>query len=43
MTFGGKRGQKPATDLADVEEEDVQYLLQRITGDFKRGNERQTR
>ncbi len=43
MTLGGKRGQKLASDLENVDEVEVQKLLQRITGNFKRGNERQAR
>jgi hypothetical protein len=40
LTIGGKRGQKLAQDLANAPDEArVQYLLQRITGNFKRGNE----
>ncbi len=42
MTLGGKRAQKLAINLANAEEEaEVQALLQRVTGNFKRGNERQ--
>ncbi|MBP6786505.1 MAG: hypothetical protein KA170_02870 [Candidatus Promineofilum sp.] len=41
MTLGGKRGQKLVDQLAAAEEEAaVQRLLQRVTGNFKRGNER---
>ena len=40
MTLGGKRGQKLAHDLAAADEDQAQYLLQRATGNFKRGNER---
>ena len=40
LTLGGKRGQKLAVDLADADEKDVQRLLQRVTSNFKRGNER---
>ena len=43
MTLGGARGQKLASELAEADEEDIQYLLQRATGNFKRGNERQRR
>ncbi len=41
MTLGGSRGQKliDQLDAAELEEE-VQALLQRATGNFKRGNER---
>jgi hypothetical protein len=41
MTLGGSRGQKLTDQLAAAElEEEVQALLQRATGNFKRGNER---
>jgi hypothetical protein len=42
MTLGGKRAEKLASQLSAAETEaDVQALLQRVTGNFKRGNERQ--
>lgn len=42
MTLGGKRADKLAQDLSQAQEEaEVQRLLQRVTGNFKRGNERQ--
>jgi hypothetical protein len=40
MTLGGQRGQELARDLAEADEDKVQSLLQRVTGNFKRGNER---
>lgn len=41
LTLGGKRGRKLIDQLTAAEEEDaVQRLLQRVTGNFKRGNER---
>ena len=41
MTLGGQRGQKLIDQLTATKEEDaVQRLLQRVTGNFKRGNER---
>lgn len=41
MTLGGNRGQKLSDKLAATElEAEVQALLQRATGNFKRGNER---
>ena len=40
-TIGGKRGEELANELADAGEEETQYILQRITGNFKRGNERE--
>jgi hypothetical protein len=39
-TLGGPRGAALASDLEDADEECVQYLLQRATGNYKRGNER---
>lgn len=41
MTVGGERGQTLAKELSEAGDEEVQYLLQRVTGNFKRGNERQ--
>jgi len=43
MTLGGQRGSRLAADLAGADDEQVQYLLRRATGNFKRGNERQER
>ena len=40
MTLGGQRGARLACALEGADEEQVQYLLQRVTGNFKRGNER---
>ncbi|MGB5048548.1 MAG: hypothetical protein WBO46_06405, partial [Caldilineaceae bacterium] len=41
ITLGGSRGEKLLSQLGAAEfEEDVQALLQRATGNFKRGNER---
>jgi hypothetical protein len=40
MTLGGTRGEKLASELVEAGEEEVQRLLQRVTGNFKRGNER---
>ena len=40
-TIGGSRGEELANELADAGQEEIQYILQRITGNFKRGNERQ--
>ena len=42
MVLGGRRGQKLISQLAHAEEDEVQHLLRRATGNFKRGNERQT-
>ena len=43
MTLGGRRGQLLAAELTDASEEEAQYALQRVTGNFKRGNERRTK
>ena len=44
MTLGGARGEKLRAALETAEfEADVQALLQRATGNFKRGNERRGR
>lgn len=40
MTLGGQRGQLLAAELTDASHEEMQYVLQRVTGNFKRGNER---
>ena len=42
VSLGGPRGRRLAAELAEAEPEQVQYLLQRATGNFKRGNERQS-
>jgi hypothetical protein len=41
MEVGGKRGQKLARDLAAADDTETQRLLQRVTGNFRRGNERE--
>lgn len=43
MSLGGDRGRALAGALAEAgdEDEEVQRLLQRTTGNFRRGNERQ--
>jgi hypothetical protein len=41
MTLGGARGRKLIGDLANTDDRGAQRLLQRTTGNFKRGNERQ--
>ena len=41
MALGGVRGARLASDLADADPEQIQYLLRRATGNFRRGNERQ--
>lgn len=43
MTIGGQRGRLLAAELADASYEETQYVLQRITGNFKRGNERRAK
>ncbi|MDQ3399000.1 MAG: hypothetical protein M3511_14770 [Deinococcota bacterium] len=40
LTLGGARGRKCAADLSAANSEEVQALLARVTGNFKRGNER---
>lgn len=40
MTLGGTRGRDLAAELASTSHEEAQYVLQRVTGNFKRGNER---
>ena len=42
-TLGGGRGDALAAELAAADDEQVQALLQRATGNFKRGNERRGR
>ena len=41
MTIGGARGTQLAVELEEADDAHVQYLLQRATGNFRRGNERQ--
>jgi hypothetical protein len=43
MTLGGDRAGRLVCQLEDADEEHVQYLLRRATGNFKRGNERHAR
>lgn len=40
MTLGGSRAQTLLQELDGASDEEVQYHLQRVTGNFKRGNER---
>ena len=40
MTLGGQRGRKLTDELLVADHEGVQRALQRVTGNFKRGNER---
>ncbi len=43
MTLGGVRGDKLAAELSKADNQSVQKALQRVTGNFKRGNERLSR
>lgn len=43
MTVGGSRGRALRADLEAAGDEEAQHLLQRVTGNFKRGNERSGR
>ena len=40
MTLGGSRARKLTDELSAADDEGVQRALQRVTGNFKRGNER---
>lgn len=40
MELGGKRAKRLAAALAEAGPSEVQALLARVTGNFKRGNER---
>jgi hypothetical protein len=40
MEIGGDRGARLAADLAEAGPSEEQALLARVTGNFKRGNER---
>lgn len=40
VTLGGSRATTLVSDLEGADEEYVQYLLQRATGNYKHGNER---
>ena len=40
MTLGGERGRKLTAKLSVADNEGAQRALQRVTGNFKRGNER---
>jgi hypothetical protein len=41
MEVGGRRGEKLRRDLATADDAEAQRILQRITGNFRRGNERE--
>jgi len=43
MTLGGERAAALRAELDGASEEARQYALQRVTGNFKRGNERRSR
>lgn len=43
MILKGQKSQKLLEELFDSNEEEEQYLLARITGNFKRGNEKQAK
>jgi hypothetical protein len=43
MTIAGRRGAELTQELKGVGDDEAQYILQRVTGNFKRGNERQGR
>ena len=40
MTLGGPRARKLVGELKGAEDDEVQDRLRRVTGNFKRGNER---
>lgn len=40
MIVKGTQAQQLIEDLTDADQEEEQYLLARMTGNFKRGNER---
>ncbi len=40
MALGGRRGDVLRTELAAADDEKVQAALRRVTGNFRRGNER---
>ena len=42
-TLGGRQGGVLSAELAVADDEKVQALLQRATGNFRRGNERRSR
>lgn len=43
MIVSGHRAAQLIEDLEYADEEDTQYLLARLTGNFKRGNERESK
>lgn len=43
MTLGGERAERLRAELEGATFEAQQYALQRVTGNFKRGNERRGR
>ncbi len=43
LTLGGERAARLRAELQGASFEEQQYALQRVTGNFKRGNERVSR
>lgn len=43
MTLGGKRGYALIAELTAANDEEAQAVLQRVTGNFRRGNERRVK
>lgn len=43
LTLGGERAARLRAELEGASFEEQQYALQRVTGNFKRGNERVSR
>lgn len=43
MTLGGQRERRLAAELASADQGERQAVLQRATGNFRRGNERRTK
>lgn len=43
MTLGGQRAVALIQELDGSDDGEVQFILQRVTGNFKRGNERHGR
>lgn len=43
LTLRGTEGRRFLSRIADLDRKDAQLLMARITGNFKRGNERSTR
>lgn len=43
LTLGGERAARLRAELEGASVEEHQYALQRVTGNFKRGNERRSK